>query len=415
MDPFVPYVSFALHGDAQVDSSELEEYHSQVDEIVIKVDDIAQKLKEVEQFYSATNKKEQNTSKINSILKDKDKDKLIANLKKRQQDAPHKEEAATKRMMALMRQFNTIISQVTSQHKWAIPFMKPVDVVGLGLHDYYKVIEKPMDFSTIKKRMDCKDGSGYKHVREIWADVRLVFKNAMKYNDEKHDVHEMARYLLSKFEDRWLDLFPKVAEEDARLKEEEAQKLLDMRLTQEVAHAKMTRDLSNELDELDMHLEELKGLVLQNYRKMTTEEKRRLATTLTRLPAEDLNEALLIVAEDNPCFQPTATEVDLDIDSQGELTLWKLKFFLKDKLQEQAMAAAAAAGRKDNSNHNNNDNSTNTNNNNYNNNINSKPLAAKNNHNNMNKRKREICDAIAQNLQKRAKETTSLQVHNPRK
>lgn len=27
-----------------------------------------------------------------------------------------------------------------SQHKWAWPFMEPVDVEGLGLHDYYDVI-----------------------------------------------------------------------------------------------------------------------------------------------------------------------------------------------------------------------------------------------------------------------------------
>lgn len=28
--------------------------------------------------------------------------------------------------------------QIT-QHKWAWPFMQPVDVEGLGLHDYYEV------------------------------------------------------------------------------------------------------------------------------------------------------------------------------------------------------------------------------------------------------------------------------------
>lgn len=28
--------------------------------------------------------------------------------------------------------------QIT-QHKWAWPFMQPVDVDGLGLHDYYEV------------------------------------------------------------------------------------------------------------------------------------------------------------------------------------------------------------------------------------------------------------------------------------
>lgn len=70
-----------------------------------------------------------------------------------------------------------------------------------------------MDIGTIKTKMEAKDGTGYKNVREIYADVRLVFKNAMKYNDEKDDVHVMAKTLLEKFEEKWLQLLPKVAEE----------------------------------------------------------------------------------------------------------------------------------------------------------------------------------------------------------
>lgn len=70
-----------------------------------------------------------------------------------------------------------------------------------------------MDFSTIKNQMEAKDGTGYKNVREICADVRLVFKNAMKYNDERSDVHVMAKTLLAKFEEKWLQLLPKVTEE----------------------------------------------------------------------------------------------------------------------------------------------------------------------------------------------------------
>lgn len=49
---------------------------------------------------------------------------------------------------------------------------------------------------------------------------------------------------------------------------------------------------------------------------MSTEEKRKLGTALTRLSPEDLSKALEIVAENNPSFQATAQEVDLDIDAQ---------------------------------------------------------------------------------------------------
>lgn len=82
---------------------------------------------------------------------------------------------------------------------------------------FLQVIDRPMDFSTIKNQMEAKDGTGYKNVREICADVRLVFKNAMKYNAEKSDVHVMAKTLLEKFEEKWLQLLPKVTEEVSAL------------------------------------------------------------------------------------------------------------------------------------------------------------------------------------------------------
>lgn len=49
---------------------------------------------------------------------------------------------------------------------------------------------------------------------------------------------------------------------------------------------------------------------------MSTEEKRKLGDSLTRLPPEDLSKALEIVAQINPSFQATAEEVDLDMDAQ---------------------------------------------------------------------------------------------------
>ncbi|XP_042504119.1 transcription factor GTE1-like [Macadamia integrifolia] len=273
-------------------------------------------------------------------------------------------------MQELMRQFSTILRQIT-QHKWSWPFMAPVDVEGLGLHDYYEVIEKPMDFSTIKNQMEAKDGSGYKNVREICADVRLVFKNAMTYNDEKSDVHVMAKTLLAKFEEKWLQLLPKVIEEETRRKEEEAEVQLDMQRAQEAANAKLSRDISSELCEVDMHLEELREMVVQKCRKMSAEEKRKLGVGLSRLSPEDLSKALEIIVQKNPSFLATAEEVDLDMDAQSESTLWRLKFFVKEALEGNGKSSGSKGG---------NENS---------------------------KRKREICDALAKTAKKRGKKLPS--------
>ena len=70
-----------------------------------------------------------------------------------------------------------------------------------------------MDFSTIKNQMEAKDGTGYKHVMQIYADMRLVFENAMKYNEDASDVYSMAKTLLQKFEEKWAHFLPKVQEE----------------------------------------------------------------------------------------------------------------------------------------------------------------------------------------------------------
>ncbi|WMV48025.1 hypothetical protein MTR67_041410 [Solanum verrucosum] len=357
-----------------------ENFGRSVDEMVGKVDQLEQRLNEVEHFYSNTSKKQSNTPRGGSILKDKEKQ--ISSFRRRQQDASRREAAGSRRMQELMRQFGTILRQSNcqiTQHKWAEPFMEPVDVKGLGLHDYYEVIEKPMDFSTIKNKMEAKDGSGYKHVREICADVRLIFKNAMKYNEERDDVHVMAKTLLGKFEEKWLQLLPKVDEEEKRRKEEEAEAQQDMQLAQEAAHAKMAKDLTIELDEVDMQLEELREMVLQKCRKISTEDRKQLGNALTKLSPEDLNKALLIVAQNDPAFQPTATEVELDMNAQSESTLWKLKFFVQDVLHAQGKSAASVKT----------------------NNVNTSNLL--NNNNNNNKRRREIYDVLAKSSQKRGK------------
>lgn len=87
---------------------------------------LEQRLNEVEQFYSIASKKQSNTSKGSSIVKDKDKEKQIASFRKRQQDASRREAAATKRMQELMRQFGTILRQVIPNGLMLYKFLSTV-------------------------------------------------------------------------------------------------------------------------------------------------------------------------------------------------------------------------------------------------------------------------------------------------
>ncbi|CAN6460611.1 unnamed protein product [Victoria cruziana] len=348
--------------DGQQITCEEEKVKQQVEQMVSKVDELEQRINKVAQFYSSLSKKKSNSTKGNSV-KDRERDKVTVSL--RRQEAAQREIASEKRMQELIRQFGTILRQIM-QHKWAWPFMEPVDVEGLGLHDYYKVIEKPMDFSTIKNLMEGRDGSGYKNVRDIYADVRLVFNNAMKYNVDTDDVHVMAKTLLGKFEEKWLQLLPKVIDEEKRREKEEEEAKMNLQAAEEATVAMLAADLNNELDELNLHLDDLRERVVLKCRVMSTEEKRQLGANLSRLSPEDLTKALEIIAQKNPSFLPTAEEVDLDIDAQSPSTLWRLKFFVKEALDLQARGSV----NKDTANP---------------------------------KRKREVNDAVNKNVKKRSK------------
>lgn len=366
-------------GYAKSNATEMEVLLRRFDEETKKFDKIQQKADEFKQFFES--RKHQNTSKGGSKLKDKEKEKPITSVMKQQQD---REEAAAKRMQELMRNFATILRQIT-QHKWAWPFMDPVDVKGLGLHDYHKVIEKPMDFSKIKQLMEAKDETAYKNVREICADVRLIFKNAMKYNDEKNDIHIMAKTLLAKFEEKWFLFLPKVVEEEKRREKEEAEAQLNIERVQGAANFQMNKYLSIELEKIEKNFLEIRRQMLRRTRKWTTEDKRILGMALSKLSPEDLNKALEIVAKNNPTFEASADEVDLDLDAQSESTLWSLKFFVL-KVRKNSPS-------------NNNDTNNGSNNN-----SNSKNKNDADDENS--KRKKEICDALARTAKKRSKKAS---------
>lgn len=322
-------------------AAEIEGFRHSVDELYLKVDKLEKRVDEVEQFYLINSdiERENASSKSGSHVKEKEKEKYVPSMKKINLEASRREAAAAKRMQDLMRQFGSILRQIT-QHKWAWPFMQPVDVEGLGLDDYFEVIDRPMDFSTIKNQMEANDGTGYKHVRDIYADVRLTFTNAMKYNDDKSDVHDMAKTLLGKFEEKWSQFLPKVTEEEKRREEEEEEARHSLQLAQDAVHAKTARELLNELYEVDMHLEELREIAAKSCRKITVGEKRKLGADITKLNPEYLEKVVEIVGQQNPSIELAAEEVDVDIDAQSDLTLWRLKVFVKDALETQAKSSS---------------------------------------------------------------------------
>ncbi|KAM1474899.1 hypothetical protein ACFX2I_030859 [Malus domestica] len=230
------------------------------------------------------------------------------------------------------------------KHKFGWVFNKPVDAKMLGLHDYFKIVKKPMDLGTVRTRLN---ENWYKTSEEFAEDVRLTFNNAMLYNPKEQDVHLMADQLLKMFEAKWTDI--------------EAEYNLNLRnglgnnsnfttpLSRKVeapvpplASNMRTLDRAESMTKLvDPKLKPVSsghsGRVSvpkkpkardPDKRDMTYEEKQRLSASLMTLPSEKLDNVVKIIRKRNPGPFQQEDEIEVDIGSVDPETLWELDRFV---------------------------------------------------------------------------------------
>jgi E1A/CREB-binding protein len=87
------------------------------------------------------------------------------------------------------------LERLQQQEPEAIPFRVPVDPQQLGIPDYFDIVRKPMDLSTIQKKLD----SGmYSDPWEYVDDVWLMFDNAWLYNRKTSRVYRYCTKVESK-------------------------------------------------------------------------------------------------------------------------------------------------------------------------------------------------------------------------
>lgn len=121
------------------------------------------------------------------------------------------------------------------------PFREPVNWKALGLVDYPKVVKKPMDLGTIKRKIengeytsagtstsstgagadasgddsnnsnsngssDSKSGDTLDPIEACAADIRLVWTNCMMYNQDGSDFYHLALLFAKKFDEVYAQL-----------------------------------------------------------------------------------------------------------------------------------------------------------------------------------------------------------------
>ncbi|XWS28060.1 hypothetical protein CRYUN_Cryun25bG0033500 [Craigia yunnanensis] len=266
------------------------------------------------------------------------------------------------------------------KHKFGWVFNKPVDVKGLGLHDYYSIVKHPMDLGTVKTRLN---KNLYKSPRVFAEDVRLTFSNAMLYNPKGQDVHFMADTLSGIFEENWAAIeseynlnrrfershdyslptptsrripAPAPAPASAPAPVQAHAPLAPapaLALALALAPAPSPSPSPVPLEARTLERSESMTIAVDpnsravdltptgriavpkkpkendpDKRDMTYEEKQRLSVNLQNLPSGKLDSIVQIIKKRNPALFQLEDEIEVDIDSVDPETLWELDTFV---------------------------------------------------------------------------------------
>ncbi|CAL0333833.1 unnamed protein product [Lupinus luteus] len=248
------------------------------------------------------------------------------------------------------------------KHKHGWVFNAPVDVEGLGLHDYFTIITHPMDFGTVKSRLS---KNWYKSPKEFAEDVRLTFCNAMTYNPKGQDVHVMAEQLSKIFEERWAIIESDYNREVRYGIEYGATPTAPSPLSRKVpAFPPAPLDMRRILNRSEPMTQTPRPMSITpssrtpapkkpkakdpHKRDMTFEEKQKLSTNLQSLPSDKLDAIVQIIKKRNSALHQHDDEIEVDIDSVDAETLWELDRFVtnyKKSLSKNKRKAELARAR----------------------------------------------------------------------
>ncbi|KAH9610847.1 hypothetical protein KSS87_003464 [Heliosperma pusillum] len=141
-------------------------------------------------------------SKVKSL-----KNTTVAVDKIRTETAPKKRKSEASLECPLVKRSKMDHCQTTltklMKHKCSMPFLHPVDRDASG--DYFQVINLPMDFGTIKRKLQ---QNKYVDDDEFEGDVKRIFANATLYHPSNNWVHIYATKLSKLFDLLWLSVKP---------------------------------------------------------------------------------------------------------------------------------------------------------------------------------------------------------------
>lgn len=204
------------------------------------------------------------------------------------------------------------------KHRYGFVFNVPVDVELLQIPDYPLIIKHPMDFGTIRQKLN---ETKYNNTDEFISDVNLVFSNACTYNRPGSDVFLMADTLRKIFKDKI--------------------KILEKRKTTSIFDGSntFTDSIRDEISSLPKPKSKPKPKPTRrtttspkqstNTIPLTKEEKKKLSANINSLAPIHLAVVVKIIKEKIPTLTSGSKEIVIDIDSLDTSTLRSLESFVE--------------------------------------------------------------------------------------
>lgn len=104
---------------------------------------------------------------------------------------------SSKKLPANQQRFLSALLRQVKKQKDAIPFLQPVDPVKLNIPRYFDIVERPMDISTIEKKLN---SGAYPVAEAVINDFNLMIENCVKFNGPDNPVTRMGKNIQATFE-----------------------------------------------------------------------------------------------------------------------------------------------------------------------------------------------------------------------
>ncbi|KAG2116963.1 hypothetical protein DEU56DRAFT_874123 [Suillus clintonianus] len=251
----------------------------------------------------------------------------------------------------------------------AHPFYEPVDAVKLDIPTYYRVIKKPMDMSTMRKKLEAGE---YPNASKFFDDFKLMIRNCFLFNPAGTLVNQAGIELQRLFDEKWKNLPPLrdvSDEEEEEYEDEESEEERNRRIAAMEAQIESMRGnlmaLKNKpAKEKKKKEKKEKAPVAStskavasrtpkaapttngNKRKTTTkkpmaeddalsfEQKKDLSEAITNLDGVKLEKVIQIIHEGVPEIRDSTEEIELEIDILPPHVLTKLYNFVLRPLRQ---------------------------------------------------------------------------------